>query len=124
MAKYCYNCGFQVDENAEICPECGVRQENSNSTIDNRTKQGISIVYKEQQKNPVLAAVLSALVVGIGQIYNGENSKGLKLLAGYIISWFLVTILIGLITTPILWVYGIYDAYKTAEKINRGEIIP
>jgi hypothetical protein len=27
-------------------------------------------------------------------------------------------VLIGFITTPILFIYGMYDAYKSAEKIN------
>ena len=27
-------------------------------------------------------------------------------------------ILVGLIMTPILFIYGMYDAYKSAEKIN------
>ncbi len=30
-----------------------------------------------------------------------------------------VVVLIGLITTPILWIYGMYDAHHSAEKINR-----
>ena len=33
-------------------------------------------------------------------------------------SWLLVFVLVGMITTPILWIYGMYDAYKSAEKIN------
>lgn len=24
--EYCQNCGAEIDEKAEICPECGVRQ--------------------------------------------------------------------------------------------------
>lgn len=32
----------------------------------------------------------------------------------------LMVALIGFITTPILWVYGMVDAYKTAERINQN----
>jgi TM2 domain-containing membrane protein YozV len=67
--------------------------------------------------------VLSALWVGLGQIYNGEIGKGLGLMVAYIISALLILVLIGIITTPILWIYGIYDAYDTAKKINTGEIV-
>ncbi|MBC7118874.1 MAG: zinc-ribbon domain-containing protein [Methanobacteriaceae archaeon] len=102
--KYCSNCGAEIDEKAEICPKCGVRQPG----------------YTEQ-KNPGLAAVLSALWVGLGQIYNGEIGKGILLMIVYAISAVLILAFIGMVTTPILWIYGIYDAYDTAKKINTGE---
>ena len=69
-------------------------------------------------KNPGLAAVLSFFYMGLGQIYNGQLHKGIAFLIAYSISWLLIAVLIGLITTPILWIYGMYDAYKSAEKIN------
>ncbi len=69
-------------------------------------------------KNPGLAAVFSFFYMGLGQIYNGQIYKGIAFLIAYSISWLLMLILIGLLTTPILWIYGIYDAYKSAEKIN------
>jgi TM2 domain-containing membrane protein YozV len=69
-------------------------------------------------KNPGLAAVLSFFYMGLGQIYNGQIHKGIAFLIAYSISWLLMAVLIGFITTPILWIYGMYDAYKSAEKIN------
>jgi len=36
----------------------------------------------------------------------------------YTVSIFLIFILVGLVTTPILFIYGMYDAYRSAEKIN------
>jgi len=69
-------------------------------------------------KNPGLAAVLSFFYMGLGQIYNGQIGKGVAFIVAYTISWILIFIIIGLITTPILWIYGMYDAYKSAEKIN------
>lgn len=69
-------------------------------------------------KNPGVAAVLSFFVCGLGQIYNGQILKGIIMIVCYMISWWLMFILIGFITTPILWIYGIYDAYKKAESKN------
>jgi TM2 domain-containing membrane protein YozV len=69
-------------------------------------------------KNPGLAAVLSFFFMGLGQIYNGQITKGIFFIIIYSVSAFLMIILIGFITTPILWIYGMYDAYKSAEKIN------
>ena len=56
--------------------------------------------------------------MGLGQIYNGQIGKGIAFIVAYTISWILIFILIGMITTPILWIYGMYEAYKSAEKIN------
>lgn len=69
-------------------------------------------------KNPGLAAVLSFFWMGLGQIYNGQIAKGVAFIIFYTISWLLMFVLIGLITTPILFIYGMYDAYKSAEKVN------
>jgi TM2 domain-containing membrane protein YozV len=69
-------------------------------------------------KNAGLAAILSFFFMGLGQIYNGQIAKGIIFIVAYGISWILMLIIIGFITTPILWVYGIWDAYKSAEKIN------
>ncbi len=69
-------------------------------------------------KNPGLAAVLSFFFMGLGQVYNGQIAKGIFFIVMYSISIAMMLILIGFITTPILFIYGMYDAYKSAEKIN------
>ena len=74
-----------------------------------------------EEKNPLLALLLSFVLSGLGQIYNGELNKGIILLVAYFISWFLTMFFIGCCTTPVVWLYGMYDAYTTAEKINKGE---
>lgn len=70
-------------------------------------------------KNPGLGAVLSFFYMGLGQIYNGQIAKGIFFIIAYSISLVLMIVIIGFISTPILWIYGMYDAYKSAEKINR-----
>lgn len=106
--KYCSNCGSQIDVRAEICPECGVRQAPP-KTIKNN-----------QEKNPALAALLSFLIVGLGQIYNGDVRRGVLLLIGAIISAILWLVVIGIIFSIIIWLYAIYDAYTGAKMINEG----
>ena len=69
-------------------------------------------------KNPGLAAILSFFYMGLGQIYNGQLSKGIFFIIAYTVSWILMIIVIGFLTTPVMWIYGMYDAYKSAEKIN------
>ena len=69
-------------------------------------------------KNPGLAAVLSFFWMGLGQIYNGQIAKAIIFIIAYTISWILMLVVIGFITTPILFIYGIWDAYSSAQKIN------
>ena len=103
---FCTNCGAEIDINAEICPECGVRPRS---------------IYSHMP-SPGLAAVFSFFCMGLGQIYNGQLIKGIIFTIIYGISIASTIILIGFITTPLLWIWGIFDAYKTAEKINKGQI--
>lgn len=71
-----------------------------------------------KQKNPLLAAIGSFFIPGLGQVYNGEGMlKGLLYVIGMIIGS-LILILPGLA----IWIYGIYNAYKVAGKINLGQV--
>ena len=70
-------------------------------------------------RNPGIAAVLSFFWCGLGQIYNGQIGKGIAMLVAYFISAALIWVVIGLITTPILWIWGMVDAYNTAIRLNR-----
>ena len=72
----------------------------------------------QPQKNPGLAAVLSFFFMGLGQIYNGQIGKGMIFIILYAISVALMFVLVGFVTTPILWIWGIVDAHKSAKKIN------
>lgn len=69
-------------------------------------------------KNSGVATVLSFFIMGLGQIYNGQIGKGVVFIILYFISWAMMFIIIGFITTPILWIWGMVDANKSAKKIN------
>lgn len=91
--------------------------QNQNAQVQNIemsvTKQKVKVM-----KNPGLAAVASFFFSGLGQIYNGEIGKGMLLIFVQVINVLLFFVLIGFITYPITWAYGIYDAYKTADRLN------
>lgn len=69
-------------------------------------------------KNPSIAVVLSFFIAGLGQIYNGQIAKGVLFIVLYIISISLMGVLVGFITTPILWIWGMVDAHNSAKRIN------
>lgn len=69
-------------------------------------------------KNPSIAVVLSFFFAGLGQIYNGQIFKGVIFIVIYTLSALSMLILIGFVTTPILWIWGMIDAYSSASKVN------
>lgn len=86
--------------------------------IDNVNVNFNAGAVPQKQKNPLLAAIGSFLIPGLGQVYNGEGIlKGLLYAIGIIIGSLLLVIP-GLA----VWIYGIYNAYKVAGKINQGQL--
>ena len=76
---------------------------------------------RDSVKNAGLAAILSFFYAGLGQIYNGQIGKGILFIVIQSINVFLIFAGIGLITYPIVWIWGMIDAHKTAEKINQSQ---
>jgi TM2 domain-containing membrane protein YozV len=76
------------------------------------------MVAQSPPKNPTLAAALSFFINGVGQIYNGEIAKGIIIIVVQIVNALLMSVIIGFITWPIVWIWSIYDAYKVAQRIN------
>jgi TM2 domain-containing membrane protein YozV len=99
LPEKCPECGAGLpDELAEKCPLCGA-------------------LTAKEEKSPGIAALLSFIFAGSGQIYNGEMVKGILLLLGTLIG-----VLIYVVPGVIIWIYGIYDAYATSKKMNEGTI--
>ncbi len=61
----------------------------------------------KEEFSPRLSALLSFLVPGYGQVYNGQVKKGVV----YSVTFWLI----------IPWIAGIIDAYNVAKKIRNGE---
>jgi TM2 domain-containing membrane protein YozV len=73
------------------------------------------------EKNPILAAFLSFLMPGLGEIYAGKISVGIGLIIlAFILST--ATIVFSLfagILYIIIWLYAIYDSYNTAQSLEK-----
>jgi TM2 domain-containing membrane protein YozV len=109
---YCRTCGTKAaDETAPFCRTCG-------NPLAPPNAQARIIVVKPR-RSPGIAAVLSFFWCGLGQIYNGQIGKGIAMGSAYFFSGLLMYVAIGFITTPILWIWGMVDAYRTAERLNR-----
>jgi TM2 domain-containing membrane protein YozV len=85
--------------------------------------------HARPRKNPVLAAVLSFLVCGLGQIYNGDLLRGsvlfLLFLVLFVVFWTLeAKPTIGLLVLLSLWIFGIVDAYRVAEQRSKETTAP
>lgn len=84
-----------------------------------------------RSKSPLLAALLSALLCGLGQIYDGRILRGMILLALMLILWSIggllgaLTLGLGMLPFAIvagaLWIFGVVDAYAGGRRIHRGE---
>ncbi|MBI4494121.1 MAG: zinc-ribbon domain-containing protein, partial [Chloroflexi bacterium] len=114
---YCSKCGTQADDSAQRCSKCGNELRPSAAAYPAPSQPQVIVV--RSGKSAGLAAVLSFLWCGLGQIYNGQIGKGVVMGVLYLISAILIFLVIGIITTPILWTWGMVDAYRTAERINR-----
>jgi TM2 domain-containing membrane protein YozV len=104
---FCYKCGTQAMADAERCGHCGAN-----------VRAPVTLVMKSG-KSAGLAAALSFFWCGLGQIYNGQIGKGIIFVVLHVVSVFAMVILIGWLTTPVLWIWGMVDAYRTAERLNR-----
>ena len=97
----CNHCG------KPICSECLVLVK-----AENYCKDCIEKKFgreKQEEHSPALAALLSFIIGGLGQVYNGQVGKAALI---FFTSWLIVP-----------WIIGIFDAYNVARRIKSGQII-
>jgi TM2 domain-containing membrane protein YozV len=71
-----------------------------------------------QSKSPALAALLSFLLVGMGQIYLGQVEKGLTMLGAVLL--LMLTVTLGQLGFVIL-LFNVLDAFLLARRIEAGK---
>lgn len=76
--------------------------------------------YPVTPKNPAISLLVSFFVPGVGSMINGDVGIGVAILIGYLISFPLVLVVVGLPMLLGFWVWGMVDAYQGAVRWNRA----
>jgi len=138
MVKFCPMCGKPLlSENDDYCPGCKKKLQFENAAFCPSCGERIQPTpLTGELRKPIFAAILSFFFIGWGQWYNGKTWEGLKFIGLFLVFYFLLWInssmapirqlglliwIILVIVIIALWVYGMYDAYKTAIRINNRE---
>lgn len=77
-----------------------------------------NINIHSEEKSPFIAALCSFFIPGLGQVYNGETAKGVGFFIGLLVFCFFFSY-VGLI----MWILGIFEAYYTANRMTKGEVV-
>lgn len=70
------------------------------------------------RKSGGLAAILSLLLVGAGQMYCGHVGRGVAFLAAWVLSCLLMFALVGFLLAPIVFIWALVDAVSLAGRHN------
>lgn len=101
--NYCPKCGAIINQYSSHCDNCGIQLKIN--------------FFPVTRKKPLTAAIFSFFLPGLGQFYNGNTIKGMFVFLGVLFTYSLF------IPALFIWIYGVYDAYSTANKMNDG-IVP
>jgi TM2 domain-containing membrane protein YozV len=118
---FCSSCGSANDDSARFCHKCGASIGGApppsppapEFTTMRGTPASTSTVVGKQYatgKNAVVALILSLVIVGVGQFYNGDMKKGGIMLGAAVV--------FGALTAGLGWlaiaVWSAVDAYQVA----------
>lgn len=97
------------------------------------------MVSELKPRKPLMAALMSLILPGFGQLYNGEVNRGLLLFIGFALCSVPLVVLIALLlpsalTLPMLvlatlisiglWIYGVANAWNTARRLSAYSLKP
>ena len=110
--KYCQNCGTQLEDNAYVCPTCGMRTDPVSAPVPTSTTNTFAVVgFILAFFMPILGLIFS--IIGLSKVKECNSGKGLAV-AGIIISaaeWIIGIILVIAIVAGGLalgWQYAAY----------------
>jgi len=143
---YCSKCGNQMREGSQFCDRCGTSLQPGGPGPYQQpvypNQYSATFTMPRDEKEPIIAVILSIFLPGVGQMYVGKLLRGILILLflpifsvlaflpalaitneesfyGYL--WWTV---IATIIIIIAYVWQIVDAYKLAEDHNRQNAPP
>jgi len=112
---FCTSCGETIKEDAEVCPECGVRQKEEKSTPETQIPDGrVFELQKVARKSPGVAVALGILLTPASYWYVGRT--GLALVNFLTLNY----LLLGFIIVPIHSYKIINDAQDELKRHGEG----
>jgi TM2 domain-containing membrane protein YozV len=69
-------------------------------------------------KSPALSLIVSFFIPGVGSMINGDAGTGIAILVLYVLGVFGSFFLIGIPLAIGVWIWGMVDAYKGAQRWN------
>ena len=93
MAKFCYNCGKELNENQDICLNCGVRVNNTTGYVNTDP------TAKSRMVAGILGIVFGAF--GVHNFYLGYTGKAVAQL--------LISVLTCFLLSPIAYIWGLIE---------------
>lgn len=113
MAKFCTNCGNELDDRAIMCPKCGVALTQTTNASNGSSSNGMAIAgFILSFFIPLLGLIFS--IIGLKRSKETNNGKGLST-AGIIISC--ITMVITLIMVIISF-SAVSDTVNKAQRQN------
>ena len=71
-------------------------------------------------KSPAVSVLLSIFIPGLGSMLNDNVGVGVAILILNIVGWILAVALIGIPLAIGTWIWGLVDAYQSAQRWNRA----
>lgn len=116
-ARYCQSCGGATTAAAYVPPPAPVPSYAGAMPRDPRIRDGVYVAGVAARyavgRSPILAAILSVFIVGLGQLYNGDYKKGVVMFFVAIGSAIVTIYLFG-VGWPVIMIWSAVDAYNVA----------
>ncbi|HEV8432829.1 MAG TPA: zinc-ribbon domain-containing protein [Thermoanaerobaculia bacterium] len=120
---FCPQCGTSNDDVSQFCSNCG-RPLTAASVPAPYTQQpppqtmrgpSTAPARYAEGRNPVVALILSGVIVGVGQFYNGDHKKGALMFLGAVVAGLFTSWACGFGWFGIA-IWSAIDAYRVAKR--------